>query len=87
VHPAAYDLNGHPLEDRLSLDFSGGGYKALYTERGCSNVIRGFAGEEAACRFLADELMRYDGRYRPVIQLSVRRTCLRAHGLLDGSLS
>ena len=128
VLPAVYDLNGRGVEDGLTLDSSAGTYKVLYTESGQSSTLREFTSEDAACRCLADELLRYES-YRfavvassphhgvsaqeylehwlgangltrseitdddfrivlipgrsgdPVIQLSVRHTFLRAHGL------
>jgi len=60
VHPYAYDLDGHGVEDGLTLDVDGDEWRILYTERGQSSTYRRFATEDEACRFLADELMRYE---------------------------
>ena len=57
VNPDAYDLDGRPVEDGLTLDLDSGMGRVLYTERGHSRVIRGFTSEDAACNFLAEELV------------------------------
>lgn len=60
VDPYAYDLDGHGVEDGLTLDAGGNEWRILHTERGQSNTYRWFASEDEACRFLADELMWYE---------------------------
>jgi hypothetical protein len=70
---AAYDLDGRGVEDGLTLDLSDGRYKVLYTERGNSSLRREFASEDEACRFLADELLRYEPYRFEVVDSSPHR--------------
>lgn len=58
VNPGAYDLDGRPVEDGLTLVLESGVCRVLYTERGHSSVLREFATEEETCGFLAEELLK-----------------------------
>ena len=82
VLPAGYDLDGRGVEDGLTLDSSAGNHKVLYTERGQSRTMREFTSEDEACRYLADELLRYEP-YRFAVVASSPHHGVSAQEYLD----